>query len=115
MNPEDNNLHSQFSKLAAHDRAHAPAFKPLTRPSAPRSPLPRFAIGIAAALVIAAGTAIALLPRHHEPAPPTAQLPADDVPSILDWQSPTASLLDLHDDLADFTPAPTSSAATRNF
>jgi len=116
MDREDKKLHSLFSELVAHDRENVPAFEPLTLVQSRHRPAVRpLAIAIAAAVAIAIGTAVALLPRAPHAVTPVVIVPADDVPSIAEWQSPTASLLDLHDDIADFAPSPASNAATRNF
>ncbi|HVT80821.1 MAG TPA: hypothetical protein VHM90_09195 [Phycisphaerae bacterium] len=109
----DDNLQSLFSKLAGHERDGVPAFEPLTRGQLRQPGRQRIAVALAGAVIVLVAVTASLRHGFDIEAPKPAETVLAPVPSIVDWESPTAALLDMHDDPAEWELMP--STATRNF
>jgi hypothetical protein len=105
MNQIDDELRARFAELRERDEAGAPGFDPMWQRAdrfAPRRRVRFVWAAAAAGVIVAAGL---LLGRHRpQPTDPTAG-------SIVTWTSPTASLLQMSNVVAVFTPPSLLSSA----
>jgi hypothetical protein len=93
---DDEDLRAQFEALREHDAQHGPDFRVLwdraaldSHASARRRAAQLWIVASAAACVVLAVTLVGRGPRVGEVVPPDVR----SAPTITDWRSPTAALL----------------------
>jgi hypothetical protein len=114
--PDERRLQAFFHELAARDRAMAPPFAEVGRPKMPRAG--RGGIwAVAAGLALAAGVAGAVMMigsarvERESAAFDFPDFPAASSP-LVEWESPTAYLLEVSYDVAEAGVSPASRSAT---